>query len=143
MQLQRRCAESVSAGGCPGPAAGGTWGRRASPYEEVWLAEARAGSLSLSDPGSAHLCSLVRLTVDGPGTRLRVAPDLPARSRTPGIVDPDEGTIERPVVEVVAHGVPVGEVGGHEAPGAAGPVQVEPSVDHLAEVDDGRAAHMP
>src|SRR5206468_2718090 len=68
---------------------------------------------------------------------------LPARSRTQGIVDPDESAIERPVVDVAAHGVPVGEVSGQVAPRAAGAGEIKESIDNLSEIDDGGTIYLP
>src|SRR5579859_1180633 len=84
-----------------------------------------------------------RLAVDDPGTGLRVSSCLAARSFTKGVVNPDEGAVERPLVKAVPDRVPVGEVRGKESPLTARSCQIEQGVDDLPEVDDCGPPHMP
>src|SRR5947209_309365 len=70
------------------------------------------------------------LAVDDPGTVLRIPTCLPPCSLPERVVDLDEGAIERPVVEIVADRVPIGEVSGQEPPGTAGPGQGEDGMHH-------------
>src|SRR5579875_3479650 len=83
-----------------------------------------------------------RLAVDDPGTRLGLSPNLLTGLLSERTIDPDEGAIEGPVIEVVRDGIPVGEVGGQESLLAAGAREIEKRVDHLPQVHRGRAAHV-
>lgn len=55
----------------------------------------------------------------------------------------DQGAIERPVVEVVAHGIPIWKVRRQESPGAASAVQIEEGIDYVPQIDGRGTAHPP
>jgi hypothetical protein len=57
-------------------------------------------------------------------------------------LDPDKGAVERPLIEAVAQGVPVGNVGGKEPLLAAGTGEIEQGIDHLAPINDDRTTHV-
>lgn len=82
------------------------------------------------------------LAVDDPGTRFRIASHLLACPLPERIVDLDEGAVERPRIEVVTHRIPIGKVGGQQPPLAARASQIQESVDHLSEIDDGWPTHV-
>lgn len=82
------------------------------------------------------------LAVEDPGTWLRIPPCSPSCPLPQHVVDPEEGAIERPGVEVVPDGVPVGEVDGKEPPLAACAIEVEQGVDHLPAADDSGPPHV-
>jgi hypothetical protein len=82
----------------------GYWldGRSPPPDCLRYQPECVACARSLFSPIEASLAAgfgrLHALTVDDPGTRFRMSSCLLPRSCTEGIVHPDEGAVERPVV---------------------------------------------
>ncbi len=74
-------------------------------------------------PAPLRLQCLHTLTVDDPGTRLRFASHSQPCPLAQHIIDPDKGAIEAPVIEVVAHGIPVREVRGEQPPPTLGAVR--------------------
>src|SRR5919202_5549783 len=94
---------------------------------------------TIEAPLAAGARGLHRLAVDDGQDRLRVPAGLHPVLLHQIAVNPGEGSIPGPLVEVVADTAVIGELMGQQPPGTTGSIHVAQGVEHFPQVQSGRS----
>src|SRR5215210_2201606 len=117
------------------------WTRMASRFPRTstrsWRLRPRIFFSSIEPSLATDAGGLHRLAIDDGQSRLRVPAGLHAVLLDEIAVDPGEGPIPGPLIEIVADTMVIGELIGQQAPGAARPRHIAQGVDHVAQVQLG------